>query len=91
REVASVLDRAFESVRGESGMSFRLKSEYSNPEYLQLRMQYDAVIGKNWAKVDVTREKPIDRVVEKELQRVYSDHPGFGKNWRHRRRFLRKN
>lgn len=38
----------------------------------------DAVIGKNWTKVDVTREKPLDRVVEKKLQRVYSDCPSFG-------------
>ncbi|TET45697.1 nucleotidyl transferase AbiEii/AbiGii toxin family protein [candidate division TA06 bacterium] len=77
KKVVTVLDKVFESVHENSGINFRLKSEYSNPEYLQLKIQYDAVIGKNWAKVDVTREKPIDRVVEKELQRVYSDYPGF--------------
>ncbi|MFQ5905071.1 MAG: nucleotidyl transferase AbiEii/AbiGii toxin family protein, partial [bacterium] len=77
QEVASALDRVFESVRGESGIGFRLKNKYSNPEYLRLKIQYDAVIGKNWAKVDVSREEPIDRVVVEELQRVYSDYPDF--------------
>jgi predicted nucleotidyltransferase component of viral defense system len=77
QEVVGVLDKVFESVYENSGISLTLKSEYSNPEYLQLKIQYDAVIGKNWAKVDVTREKPIDRVVEKELHRVYSDYPAF--------------
>lgn len=75
--LVSVLDKVFGSVYEKSAISLRLKSEYSNPEYLQLKIQYDAVIGKNWAKVDVTREKPVDRVVKKELHRVYSDYPAF--------------
>ncbi len=35
------------------------------------------MLGKNWMKVDVTRELPIDTVLERRLTRTYSDYPAF--------------
>lgn len=60
-----------------SRIRLALKSSHSNPEYLQLKLQYDAVLGRNWIKVDVTREAPIDRVSSRKLSQVYSDYPLF--------------
>lgn len=77
QEVVGSLDEIFSLIREKSGIEVNLKSEYSNPEYLQLKVQYSALIGRNWAKVDVTGEKPIDRVLEKPVHRGYSDYPHF--------------
>jgi predicted nucleotidyltransferase component of viral defense system len=54
-----------------------LKTRHSNPEYLQLKIQYDAVLGRNWIKVDVTREAPIDRVSSRKVSQTYSDYLPF--------------
>lgn len=54
-----------------------LKAQHSNPEYLQLKVQYDALLGKNWIKIDVTREAPIDRILNRKLSQRYSDYPSF--------------
>jgi hypothetical protein len=67
----------FSELKEQSGLKFDLKSQFSNPIYLQLKIRYDAVIGKNWAKVDVTKEKPLDAVRHKPLSRTYSDYPDF--------------
>ncbi len=60
-----------------SGIKLALKSHYSNPDYLQLKIQYDAVLGRNWIKVDVTREPPIDKILNRKLSQAYSDYPSF--------------
>lgn len=76
-DVLKRLDEIFGLVERESGISLNLKSQYSNPEYLQLRIQYDALLGKNLVKVDVTTEGIIDKAVGKELARTFSDYPEF--------------
>jgi len=72
-ELAEIFDRIWRS----SGIKLRLKAQHSNPEYLQLKVQYDAVLGKNWIKIDVTREAPIDRILSRKLSQRYSDYPPF--------------
>ncbi|MCI0695124.1 nucleotidyl transferase AbiEii/AbiGii toxin family protein [candidate division KSB1 bacterium] len=67
----------FPELRKKSGIKFEIKSQFSNPQYLQLKIRYDAIIGKNWAKVDVTKEWPLDAVHHKPLSRTYSDYPDF--------------
>jgi len=67
-------------VEQESGIKFKLKSKYQNPEYLQLKIQYHALLGKNWIKVDVTKEKVIETPAEKPMKKMYPDYPGFNVN-----------
>lgn len=67
-------------VEQESGIKFKLKSKYQNPEYLQLKIQYYALLGKNWIKVDVTKEKVIETPAEKPMKKMYPDYPGFNVN-----------
>ncbi len=76
-EIVDSLGTVFSVIQEKSGISMNLKSEYSNPEYLQLKIQYSGLIGKNWAKLDMTREAPIDEVIEKSIHRDYSDYPHF--------------
>lgn len=76
-EITKSLAEIFDRIEEKSGISLVLKSQYSNPEYLQMKIQYAAVLGKNWVKIDVTRESPIDRVFEKPLGEAYSDYPDF--------------
>jgi len=64
-------------VEEESGIKLELKSKYQNPEYLQLKIQYQAVLGKNWAKVDVTREAVIEKALVKPILKSYSDYPSY--------------
>jgi predicted nucleotidyltransferase component of viral defense system len=50
-ELQTVLKGAeaiFSEVKRMSGIGFNLKSHHTNPEYLQLKIQYHGVIGKNW-------------------------------------------
>ncbi len=75
--ITRAIDSVFESIEKRSRIVLRLKSKYENPDYLQLKIQYDAVLARNWVKVDVTREAPIDRVRLKHLKRIYSDYPDF--------------
>ena len=77
RNITESLERVFENIEEHSAISLRLKSQYSNPDYLQLKIQYDAVLGRNWIKVDVTREAPIDNVPRLPLKKIYSDYPDF--------------
>jgi predicted nucleotidyltransferase component of viral defense system len=75
--ITSTLPDVFRSIEAMSRIKLSLKSAYSNPDYLQLKLQYDAVLGRNWIKVDVTREAPIDRVSGRKLGQGYSDYPIF--------------
>ena len=77
KKIVDSLEGIFKRIKGQSGISLKLKRHYSNPEYLQLKIQYEAVLGKNWIKVDVTREAPVDRVLSKKLSQIYSDYPSF--------------
>lgn len=71
------IEDSFAEIRKKSGISFEIKSRFSNPEYLQLKIRYDALLSRNWAKVDATKEQAIDTVKNKQLSRTYSDYPDF--------------
>lgn len=75
--IIKFLPEVFERIEKESGIRLVLKSQHSNPDYLQLKIQYDAILGKNWIKVDVTRELPIGGLLERKLSQAYSDYPSF--------------
>jgi len=70
------IDDLLRRIKKESGIRFRLKNRYENPEYLQLKIQYSALLGKNWAKVDVTKERVIEKPALKSIL-GYSDYPSF--------------
>jgi len=60
----------------QSQLKLILKSEHFNPGYLQLKIQYVAVLGvKNWLKIDITRGKPAMTPRSIEFPRAYSDYP----------------
>ncbi len=76
-ELVNSLGDIFSELKKKSGIKFDLKTQFSNPQYLQLKIRYDAVIGKNWAKIDVTKEMPLDAIHYRELSRTYSDYSDF--------------
>lgn len=62
----------------ESGIKFNLQSKFSNPTYLQLKIQYSAVLGfKNFIKIDISRYKTIEKPVFRRVKAIYSDYPKF--------------
>jgi len=77
REVLEALPEMLDKIRKASGIGLGLKSQHSNPHYLQLKIQYDAVLGRNWIKLDITAEAPIDQVLDRKLTQAYSDYPSF--------------
>jgi len=74
--MSGILDK----ISKESKKKFRIKSKFSNPLYLQLKIGYDAVIRQNWIKVDATKENMLDNIEKKELKKSYSDYPAFSIN-----------
>lgn len=75
--IINVIPEIFERIEKSSGIRLVLRTHHSNPDYLQLKIQYDAVLGRNWIKVDVTRESPVETVLSRKLSQVYSDYPPF--------------
>jgi predicted nucleotidyltransferase component of viral defense system len=71
------MSEALSEVAAKSGIGLTIKSQHSNPGYLQLKIQYSGPLGKNWLKVDVTLDPPIAKVLNKSLSRSYSDYPDF--------------
>ena len=69
--------QALNKVTAKSGIELNIKSQHSNPGYVQLKIQYTGPLGKNWLKVDITPEPPIGKVLSKSLSRSYSDYPDF--------------
>lgn len=76
-EITEGIVGVFDKIKTSSGISLTLKSQHSNPEYLQMKVQYAAVLGKNWVKIDVTRETPVDTIARRKVEEVYSDYPDF--------------
>lgn len=77
-EKAPVLLRdALLALPEHSGIGITIKSEYTNPGYLQLKAQYSGPLGKNWVKLDVTPEPPIGSIQKKNLPKTYTDYPKF--------------
>lgn len=70
-------DFVFSEVKRRSGLGFNLKSRHINPDYLQLKIQYQGVIGKNWIKVDVTKNDIVEKPALKPIHGEYSDYPVF--------------
>ena len=64
-------------IEKKSGINLILKSKFSNPEYLQLKIQYNAVIGRNWIKVDITKNDLVEKPVLKTIKGIYSDYKDF--------------
>jgi predicted nucleotidyltransferase component of viral defense system len=77
RAVADSLEGSFAKAQEASGIVFSLRNSFSNPDYLQLKISYDAILARNWIKMDVTREAPIDRVAARPLERAFTDYPPF--------------
>ncbi len=75
--ITKVLPGIFDRIEKLSGVRLILKTQHSNPEYLQLKIQYEAILGKNWIKMDVTREIPTDKIARQKLSQAYSDYPAF--------------
>jgi hypothetical protein len=75
--VLEALPQVFNTIQKLSGIELALKAHHSNPDYLQLKIRYNAVLGRNWIRVDVTRELAIDRVLARKLSQTYSDYPSF--------------
>lgn len=71
------LNSIFSAVRKRAGIEFGLKSHYLNPEYLQLKIQYDGIIGRNWIKIDVTKDDLVVKPVLKTIFKEYSDYVPF--------------
>lgn len=69
------LEDALSHAEHSSGIKFKIKSYYSNPLYLQLKIQYDALLGRNWAKLDLTKEEILDNTRQLSLKQVFSDYP----------------
>ncbi|MBI4981480.1 nucleotidyl transferase AbiEii/AbiGii toxin family protein [Candidatus Woesearchaeota archaeon] len=62
----------------ESGIKFQVKSKFSNPTYLQVKIQYLAVLGfKNFIKIDISRYKTVEKPVFRKIKLIYSDYPEF--------------
>jgi len=75
--ITNNLDKIFTDIKEKSGITFAVKNQFSNPYYLQLKIRYDAILGRNWAKVDVTIENPLDETNRMPLSQTYSDYPDF--------------
>ena len=76
-KVQDLILQGLEQAGKESRIRLILKSRYSNPGYLQLKIQYFGPLCRNWLKVDVTPEPPIGNVLLKRLSGVYSDYQNF--------------
>jgi predicted nucleotidyltransferase component of viral defense system len=71
------IEQALSQSERASGIKFRIKSQHLNPLYLQLKIQYDALLGRNWVKLDVTKEGILDAIRSRKLKQTYSDYPDF--------------
>jgi len=79
-EFSSVIQRVekiFGLIEKASQIELKLKSKFSSPEYLQLKIQYHAIIGKNWVKVDITKNDLVEKPSLRAVQKGYSDYPDF--------------
>ena len=75
--VLDKVERIFTAARESSGIKFALKSSHANPGYLQLKIRYEGIIGKNWIKVDITRNDLVEKPVLKPIHQDYSDYIPF--------------
>lgn len=64
-------------LQKQSGTLFEVRNQFTNPDYLQLKIRYKALLSINWAKVDATREGAMDEIQERKPKTTYSDYPDF--------------
>lgn len=75
--ISDSVEEIFGLVERKSGIRFNLKSKYSNPDYLQLKIQYHGVISRNWIKTDFMKNDIVDKPLKKSLKKEYSDYEDF--------------
>lgn len=75
--VSERVQKIFKIIEKKSGIKLNLKSEFSNPDYLQLKIQYHGVIGRNWIKVDFTKNDLVEKPALKAVKKEYSDYIDF--------------
>lgn len=75
--VSKKAQEIFKLIEKNSEIKLILKSEFSNPEYLQFKIQYSAIISRNWVKVDITKNDLVENPVLKSIKRAYSDYIDF--------------
>ncbi len=75
--ISESIEEIFKLIEKTSGIQFNLKSKFSNPDYLQLKIQYHGVISRNWIKVDFMKNDIVDKPVKKSLKKEYSDYKDF--------------
>lgn len=80
KTISEKLGGALNRISKESGIKLKIKSSFSNPLYMQLKIGYNAVIGMNWIKVDATKEDVLDKTAMKIPLQAYSDYPQFSVN-----------
>lgn len=71
-------DKILPVLENESGIKFNIQSRFSNPTYLQIKIQYLAVLGfKNFIKIDISRYQTIEKPIFRKVRILYSDYPSF--------------
>lgn len=75
KNIRPQIEQALSQAERKSGIKFKIKSQHLNPLDLQLKIQYDALLGRNWVKLDVTKEEVLDTVGSRKLKQSYSDYP----------------
>jgi predicted nucleotidyltransferase component of viral defense system len=75
--VSRQIKEIFKLIESKSGIQLNLKSEFYNPDYLQLKIQYIAAIGRNWVKIDVTKNDLVLKSSLRTVKRIYSDYTNF--------------
>jgi len=75
--VSERVQEIFKIIEKKSGIKLNLKSEFSNPDYLQLKIQYQGVISRNWIKVDFTKNDLVENLVKMSIKKDYSDYIDF--------------
>ncbi|MFB0562976.1 MAG: nucleotidyl transferase AbiEii/AbiGii toxin family protein [Candidatus Lokiarchaeia archaeon] len=71
------IETVFDEIRGKSGIELNLKSHYLANEYLQLKIQYQGLISRNWIKVDITMDDLVEKPALRSIHREYSDYIPF--------------
>lgn len=75
--LADGIPEALAATTSSSGIELTVRSRHLNPGYLQLKVQYSGPLGRNWLKIDVTPDPPMDTILSRPLSRTYSDYPEF--------------
>jgi predicted nucleotidyltransferase component of viral defense system len=72
--ISESIEEIFRLTEKKSGIKFILKNKYSNPDYLQLKIQYHGVISRNWIKADFMKNDIVDKPLIKSPKKEYSDY-----------------